>query len=298
MFELGHFAEPLHPALPQHVQIGGATFDVESVNSAAPGKDQDALLIVDGFAGVADGATPLSGDGKDVAQFALDALNAISVHKNLPCEQMYRRAVESVTRQAQLSSSETPSCTIAVARAIGANIELSSLCDSFAVAKLVDGTYVVVQNNAPPIDALLNQYMGQMLGQGMTFDAARAEIVKILRAERPRLMNQPGGYWVFANDPSVGEHAVTQSIPADQIEAILLATDGFGRVFDLFGAVRGPEALLDLAKRDGLPEVQRLLRRLELMPGSMRRRPRPSVQDDATAILLTRTQLPRQRGAH
>lgn len=297
MFELGNFSEPLRPVPPGQVRLGDRTFDVRWISTAAPHKDQDALLVAGGFSAVADGATPLSGDGREVARFARDALDALESSKDLPVEQMYRAAVDRLrqtrgTPTRGTTSTGAPSCAIAIARECAGEIELSSLCDSFAVARLVDGTYVVVQNNAPPVDTMLNEYMGQLLEQGMSVEEARVEIFKILSVERPRLMNRPGGYWVFADDPGVGREAVTASIPVDQVDAILLATDGFGRLFDLFGAVGGPEELLELAVRDGLPELHRLLRRLELTPGSMRLHPRPSIQDDATAILLTRPVCP------
>ena len=292
MFEFGRFAEPLRPSLSQHIRLAAASFAVDSLNSAAPGKDQDALLISEGFCAVADGATPLSGDGSDVADFSREALQALASNKTLSIEEMVRAGVQSLATKAQHRAGETPSCALAIARCNGQDIELSSLCDSFAVARLRNGRYVVAQNSAPPIDQKLNESMGNLLGQGMSIADARAEIFEILRQHRPRLMNRPGGYWVFADDPDVGRYAVVESIPAGDVDAILLATDGFGRLFDLFGVVAGPEALLDLAVREGLPELRRLLRRLELMPGSMRRHPRPSIQDDATAILMTRRVIP------
>jgi hypothetical protein len=78
------------------VRLGDARFAVDAAYFPEPGKGQDALLIADGFVGVADGCTPVREPAADVGAFALDALLALQRSAGGSVREMFRDAISGV----------------------------------------------------------------------------------------------------------------------------------------------------------------------------------------------------------
>lgn len=266
------------------VILGEARFRVSSLD--LPIKGQDRLLVRHNFAGVADGATPVAPSPRDVGEFAAAALAAIADHEPVGLRQAVRCAINEVGHPTQ-DPAATPSAALAVAQARGGRLEIGVLGDCLVIVALRDGAILVAPRDPRllEIDRRTEEVIGQVLGQGLGFLVAREQIRPLLYAQRNE-MNQPGGYWVFASAPEAADHLLETSAPLDSVEALLICSDGFSRLWDSLGLYASPTELLGAARSVGLPELGRMLRDLEEADDPPIRVPRTSVRDDATALLL------------
>ena len=112
---------------------------------------------------------------------------------------------------------------------------------------------------------------------------ARAEIWPLLRAQRAKF-NTQGGHWALAPDPAVASHANTR-ILARPPGPILLASDGFTRLWDVFGLLDAQAALRACAAGQGAALYARL-RAAEIADPEARVFPRIKQHDDATWLCV------------
>ena len=128
--------------------------------------------------------------------------------------------------------------------------------------------------------------------------AAIAELIRVRDAGDPwpglremlkrnfeMAMNRPDGYWVV--HPSLQWlHAVQhQALPAQEIDHVLIASDGFFRLVNVLGAY-DERGLVAAALRNGLAALYAELRVREADDWACRRHPRLKPMDDASAILV------------
>jgi hypothetical protein len=90
---------------------------------------------------------------------------------------------------------------------------------------------------------------------------------------------------VFGIDPHCAEHLRIRRISLDRPTHLLLATDGFSALVDVYGAY-DPEALMIRALERGLAPLVAELRSIEAADADGARHPRWKRSDDATAVLL------------
>ncbi|WP_084398079.1 protein phosphatase 2C domain-containing protein [Henriciella aquimarina] len=119
---------------------------------------------------------------------------------------------------------------------------------------------------------------------GATDPAAQEALWSHLREQR-RLMNRPGGYWVFSITPEAASHMREYTFALPAPVDMLLMTDGFARLIDHFTAYT-PGGLIAAAMQDGLDPLYRLLRQLEADDPDCRKAPRVKKEDDASAVLV------------
>ena len=121
----------------------------------------------------------------------------------------------------------------------------------------------------------------------MTSEPLRALLMEDLRKAR-RLMNQPGGYGVLSITMPPSEFVTDLSIEIGAGDAVLLASDGFMRLADVFARYRTRE-LFAAAETRGLASLIDELREIEAGDAACLAYPRAKMSDDATAILLIPT---------
>ncbi len=110
------------------------------------------------------------------------------------------------------------------------------------------------------------------------------ELLPLLKQNRS-LANRSDGYWILGFDGSAADHAVQgemQLAPGDQV---LLMTDGYTRLFDVFEAAT-TRNIMDLSAKLGLSEMMRRLRMLEAGDPECTMFPRIKCHDDASALLI------------
>ena len=134
------------------------------------------------------------------------------------------------------------------------------------------------------LDAVAIAELSSLMQSGLPLAEARAGISDTLIKNR-NLMNTPGGYWIISLDPAAPKHAA-QGIIEDAVGSkIMLASDGFSRLWVLFGvAVQGQDAYDKIAEA-GLQQTLNLLRQTEQDDSNMVRHPRFKVSDDASVAI-------------
>lgn len=268
------------------VEFGRWSMQSETLALPAPGKDQDALLLTERVAVVADGATPLDGHGvADVRRFAGDVVRALADRAGTPL----RDAVTDTIRVLGRGGGDpwsVPSCTLAAVRVDGPSLEVGVLGDCLVVLACRDGTYRTVRDERlSDVDQVSLEEMRRLLDEGRSVDEALEGIQELLRAGRAG-MNSGGLYWSVADNPEAGLQMVVERFDAAAVRGLLLCSDGFSRLWDPFGLTPEPAGLLRMAEQGGLAKLGRRLREIESEDDSMRRYPRFARHDDATAILL------------
>lgn len=97
-------------------------------------------------------------------------------------------------------------------------------------------------------------------------------------------LNQPGGYGVFSITMPPAQFVRHGQLGAPVGTRLLLASDGFTRLADIFKRYRAPD-LLDEASRRGLPDLVAELRTIEEADPDCLEFPRTKPHDDASALL-------------
>jgi hypothetical protein len=105
-------------------------------------------------------------------------------------------------------------------------------------------------------------------------------------AERRERQRRGGGAPLLGLDPAAADRLRHQSVTCRPGTVVLLTSDGFSALVDLYGHVDA-EGLVDTALKTGLEPLARAARRIEteIDPGG-EHFPRFKLSDDATALLL------------
>ena len=267
------------------VPLGGARWQAEAINSPAPRKGQDAVLVEPDFVGVADGSTPMAaGAGIDVRAFAEKALLDLAGARGLPAREMFLAALERADRAASVELGA--SCTVGLVRTVAGGIEADLLGDCLIVAAGDEGAEALEDERVEPYDDSVARLIADAYRSGEPDPTELPDVQASLREHR-RLANREGTYWVFAGDPRAAGEVRTRPLDPGA-RAILLCSDGFARLVRPLGVVRDHAELVERAATDGLAALVDALRAAESGPDSMVRAPRLSVHDDASAVLLRR----------
>jgi hypothetical protein len=265
-----------------------------AVNEDAVGHYGDAAWVIDGATGIGGALLDAPSDAAWLAQTASRLLGEVlAQNPELSTVDVLREvmarcgkvlAAEQV-RQAE-GVHEHPSAAFAMVRIVDGAAEFTTLADC-RIATL-DAAGKARLFGASTLDAI----------EGRTLDAARAileadpditpealkaQLLPGLRANRA-LMNREGGYWVLGTEPAAADHVWQTTVPLRPGQRFAIASDGFLRLIELFGAATPADLLALSANEDAARWIARL-RDLESEPGSQRRFTRVKPHDDASLVL-------------
>ena len=113
-------------------------------------------------------------------------------------------------------------------------------------------------------------------------DAFPAIVPRIL--ENRRNMNRKGGYAAFSLTVRGLDTALQGKIPLGELEDVLLFSDGFAEIYDLFGIFPSPEALISFVAEQGVFAAVRLLRGAQDADPCCERYPRNKLRDDMAVV--------------
>jgi hypothetical protein len=181
---------------------------------------------------------------------------------------------------------ETPAASFALARLVGDDIEIARLGDCLVLVETADGAIKVLD------DPVLQDTEAHIARAILAFRAAeimdpqivRERMMPMLRAQR-RLRNRRDGYGVLAAERSCLPMMQIERLPARTCRRLLLATDGYYSVVDLYNAMSDTDLLRD-TERLGAAAVLKRLRAIEDGDARGDLYPRLKSCDDATAVLL------------
>lgn len=180
---------------------------------------------------------------------------------------------------------ELPSASFVAARRRGDSLELANLGDCAILWRAGRvGARRFGSSGVAQLDAKLADALADHQAAGLSFAEAREAVVDLVRSHRG-LMNTPEGYWILDLTGVGVPHLQTTYVDASSRIEVLLMSDGFYRLVDVFGRY-DDDGLMDAAATGGLARLLAELRTLEAEDGDCRRYSRGKVRDDATAVLL------------
>jgi hypothetical protein len=196
-------------------------------------------------------------------------------------------AIDQVARahrgSCNIADPSSPSATVVILRVSGDTADYLVLADSVLVLdRTGDVPQVLTDDREAIVGRRYRAAMDSVANGTPEHDQARREYVEALRAHR----NQPGGFWVAADDPAVASEAVTGSRSVETLTSGVLLSDGASRVADRFRLADWPE-VLSIVNDYGPAEVIRRVRQAEASDPRGARWPRGKTSDDATIAYCT-----------
>ena len=262
-------------------------------NEDAAGSAGTAAWVVDGATGVSD-REPLTAGWTDAAWLAQWLDGALGRAFARPSadpdvslaavEAELRAAFSALAGAADVPPAEQPSACLALAAASGGSLYLASIGDCRIVVE--DGPERVRRFGSSELDRLDALLLAELrrLRRLYPGEDPRARVRDLIRRHRSR-MNMPGGYWVIHPtrrwSPGLQQERIR---PSTQVCHVLVATDGFLRLADVFGAY-GEADLLRAALSKGLDRLYGELRALETQDTDCDRFIPAKPFDDASAVL-------------
>ncbi|WP_409461615.1 protein phosphatase 2C domain-containing protein [Amycolatopsis sp. GA6-003] len=232
-----------------------------------PRPTEDHIALLDHSILVLDGATsptPALPPGGWYAHLLRDQLaEELTTHPTQDLSQALATAITAVAKTHALTPGNSPSSTVSILRWNDTTIEALVLADSPIVAFGHFGTDVVSD------DRLLSLRTNGLLQTG-----------KDVRRRR----NAEDGFWVAEADPSAAHQAVRRSWPREDVDAVLIATDGVAIGVDEYGLFTWQE-VLQLAKNKGPEAVLDAVRAAENGDPHAVRWPRAKRHDDQVLVL-------------
>jgi hypothetical protein len=181
---------------------------------------------------------------------------------------------------------ETPAASFAMVRVLDDEIEITRLGDCSVLVERRNGCVEVLRNSAlERLEAHILRAIIELRNDGMD-DLAQiqARMLPALREQRTG-RNHAGGYGVLAPEQECLDMLRIERVPAAAVHRILLASDGYYRMVDVYGSLRDAE-LIQRTEDHGAEAVLEKLRAIEEADPNGARYPRLKRSDDATAVLL------------
>ena len=266
-----------------------------NVNEDAWGRSSGVVWVVDGATGV--GPWPYLDGPTDAAWFSreisdrFEAAFSVAQPTSAALHQGVRDAAEAAARLCDISTIpafELPSASLVLAREVQSGLEFTNLGDSVIVWRCGDAP---ANRFGSSKVSCLDETLHRVLDQAQASGLPRSEAVEQARAlarENRKLMNQPEGYWVLDLSGAGLPHAQIELCPDAGPIDVLLMTDGFSRLVEVYRAYDW-NGLLDRALESGLALLYDELREIEAADEGCARFQRLKPRDDATAVLLAWT---------
>lgn len=183
---------------------------------------------------------------------------------------------------------ETPAASFVLYRQLGAHMEIARLGDCLVLLEWMDGHVQLLDDPAlAAIEADLTARILHLRAQGVADPAATLRAMMPVLRDIRRRRNVAGGYGVLTADRCCLDLLQVDRFPGGDLRSILLVSDGYYRLVDVYGAM--PEAeLLRRTLKSGAEKMLAELRAIEAADPDGTLHPRLKMADDATALLLRR----------
>ena len=155
---------------------------------------------------------------------------------------------------------DKPSAVLSVVRERDGFLEYYSLGDTVIILRMKDGEVMhILDERLVRLDNENFERMKKIAAEkGKTVRAAFADIVPYILENR-RKMNTPQGYCALAHTTDGLDTALMGKIPLAKIRDLLVFSDGFAEIYDLFGLYPTPAALIaEIAENGIMPAMKRL----------------------------------------
>lgn len=95
--------------------------------------------------------------------------------------------------------------------------------------------------------------------------------------------NTPNGYWTLADNPKAIDHALYERVKKEDVKQVVLVSDGFAQIYDLFKYFNPKNLLKELDKCE-IKDVFEILYKLQEDDKFCNKYPRFKLRDDTTLI--------------
>ena len=180
----------------------------------------------------------------------------------------------------------SPSSTVTIATWSDAILDVLVLGDSTAVVYLKSGAVEVLYDaRLDAIGTELRDAYQDALSGGNGFSTGHRERLRKLQEEQLRTRNQPGGYWIAADDPAAADESLTMSFPLGEVDAVLLATDGAADGVLTYGLMTWQEVRQRITMSGPEAHIEEIVI-AEREDADGMRWPRGKRSDDKTVVLI------------
>lgn len=264
---------------------------VDAATLAGGSSNQDVYAVLDRTIVVLDGAstypTPTPGrDGRWYARTLLNALRDRLPDHDSSLASILADAIAQVRDDHQLQPSG-PSSTVLMTRTKDDALDILVLGDSTLVIQHVDDTCTALTDDRlAQVAVAERQAYLERLHNGGGYDSQHARLLADLQAAQRLARNHPEGYWIAECDPEAARHAISRTLPIDQVQTLLLLTDGAAAGVTTYGA---PSTWPELFRELDLVRARQVLgdlHQLEETDPTGQRWPRAKPHDDKTAIVV------------
>lgn len=233
-----------------------------------PRPTEDHVVVLENAALVLDGATStrldLPSGGWYAGRLAERLADRLRADPDVDLTALLAEAITEVAAKHDLRCDASPSCTVAMLRWSVDRIDALVLADSPIVAFGRSGPVVLADDR-----------LATLRRQGKLATEAR---VRALR-------NAEDGFWVAEADPAAARHALRRSWPRDELETVLLASDGVSVAVDDYQILDWPR-LLEIARIQGLSAILDTVRAAEAGDPACQRWPRAKRHDDQALVMV------------
>lgn len=264
--------------------------DAVSAGGDRAGQNDDAYGVAPGAAWVIDGATdldaPLTPTASDAAWIARAANVWLHAQPDIAAADpvaLVRAAAAALRRS--FSRHVDPDATPRWRWPLAALLLVQERPDGVTVADLGDCRVFVAGTAVGGRDRGKDDEHADAAAHAADTGGARyksADALAFLRAQRGAFYEASAPFGI---DPRCADALRVRMIPAPRPSHLLLATDGFAALSDVYGAY-DPAGLVTAAVTQGLAPLVAELRAIETADQSGARHPRWKRSDDATAVLL------------
>jgi hypothetical protein len=261
-----------------------------------PTEAPSAAWVLDGVTGINDRA--LLPGGSDAAWFVAQVQEVLpallSQSPDLPIAELVGALAGELDRRQSASwldargadGRETPAASFALMRLIGEEIEVARLGDCLVLLEARDGTVTVMDHPVlSEIEAETRLTLLELRAAGVNDSRHLFEqMIPMLQAQRRR-RNCADGYGVLAAEQGCIAMLHVDRMPARSLRSALLASDGYYRLVDHYGAMNDAE-LVRQTRMQGADALLDRLRAIEAADPLAAAYPRLKIRDDATALLI------------
>jgi serine/threonine protein phosphatase PrpC len=146
--------------------------------------------------------------------------------------------------------------------------------------------HLLGQSRLEQLDKAVVQRMKELQAAGVREFANVWNVLLPTLKNNRALANQEGGYWILGFDPRAADNAFRGEVEISNGDLLLAMTDGFTRLFDVFGSAPG-DLLAQVQHGARLDQLLDSLRQNELADPECLSFPRIKCHDDASALLLS-----------
>jgi serine/threonine protein phosphatase PrpC len=262
------------------------------VNEDLYGATQRAVWVLDGATGIADRRVL---PGPSDARWLVDIVDNV-LRKELDTTRPLADVMRDVARAAMTAFShdalrpdapamDMPCACLALLRLAGDRLELANIGDCRILHfQAGGGVSCFGSSRLSALDEALRQDVIRWQATGLRHDEVWPLVLPLIRRNRG-LMNDAEGYWILDVSERWIEHVETTTLIPRPSDILLLVTDGFWRLVDIYGRYDA-DSLLAQAQSAGLASLVAELRAIEAADEDCARHARLKARDDATAVLV------------